>query len=97
VEEITKGARQAAMKIPYVIDNQTHCLVDALKDLLAGHAGKSLDIATVYFTAGVPSQMLVAGFFDSSGTPSRSHFFTRRRYRSRLSRLMRSMNSLPSR
>jgi len=39
------------MKIPYVIDNQTYRLVDVLKDLLAEHAGKSLDIATAYFTA----------------------------------------------
>ena len=38
------------MKIPYVIDNQTHRLLDVLKDLLAGHAGKSLDIASAYFT-----------------------------------------------
>ncbi len=40
------------MKIPYVIDNQTHHLVDVLRELLAGHAGKSLDVATAYFTAG---------------------------------------------
>ena len=40
------------MKIPYVIDNQTHRLVDVLGRLLAGHAGKSLDVATAYFTAG---------------------------------------------
>jgi superfamily II DNA or RNA helicase len=38
------------MKIPYVIDNQTHVLVDVLRELLAAHAGKSLDIATAYFT-----------------------------------------------
>ena len=40
------------MKIPYVIDNQTHRLADVLSELLAGHAGKSLDVATAYFTAG---------------------------------------------
>jgi phosphatidylserine/phosphatidylglycerophosphate/cardiolipin synthase-like enzyme len=40
------------MKIPYVIDNQTHRLVDVLSELLAGHAGKSLDVATAYFTVG---------------------------------------------
>lgn len=34
------------MKIPYVIDNQTHRLVEVLRDLLDGHAGKSLDIDT---------------------------------------------------
>lgn len=38
------------MKIPYVIDNQTHRLADVLRDLLGEHAGKSLDIATAYFT-----------------------------------------------
>ena len=38
------------MKIPYVIDNQTYRLVDVLRELLAGHAGKSLDVATAYFT-----------------------------------------------
>ncbi len=38
------------MKIPYVIDNQTYRLADVLRDLLAEHAGKSLDIATAYFT-----------------------------------------------
>lgn len=41
-----------AMKIPCVIDNQTHRLVDVLGRLLAGHAGKSLDVATAYFTVG---------------------------------------------
>jgi hypothetical protein len=40
------------MKIPYVIDNQTHRLVVVLNELLAGHAGKSLNVATAYFTAG---------------------------------------------
>ncbi len=38
------------MKIPYVIDNQTHRLLDVLRELLAEHTGKSLDIATAYFT-----------------------------------------------
>lgn len=37
------------MRIPYVIDNQTHRLADVLKALLQGHAGKSLDVATAYF------------------------------------------------
>lgn len=40
------------MNIPYVIDNQTYRLVDVLSELLAGHAGKSLDVATAYFTVG---------------------------------------------
>lgn len=35
--------------IPYVIDNQTHRLADILNELLANHAGKSLDIASAYF------------------------------------------------
>jgi hypothetical protein len=38
------------MKTPYVIDNQTHRLVDVLNELLAGHAGRSFDVATAYFT-----------------------------------------------
>jgi hypothetical protein len=38
------------MKIPYVIDNQTHRLADVLTGLLAEHAGRSVDVATAYFT-----------------------------------------------
>jgi hypothetical protein len=38
------------MKLPYVIDNQTHVLVDIVKSLLAEHKGRSLDVATAYFT-----------------------------------------------
>ncbi len=37
------------MNIPYVIDNQTHRMVDVLAGILAGHAGRSLDVATAYF------------------------------------------------
>ena len=37
------------MRIPYVIDNQTHKMADVLNQLLAGHEGKCLDIATAYF------------------------------------------------
>lgn len=37
------------MRIHYVIDNQKHRMVDVLNDTLAGHVGKSLDIATAYF------------------------------------------------
>ncbi|MFQ5852970.1 MAG: helicase, partial [Candidatus Binatia bacterium] len=40
------------MKLPYVIDNQAHRLADILKDLLAEHKGRSLDVATAYFTVG---------------------------------------------
>ena len=37
------------MRIPYVIDNQGCRMADLLNQLLAGHAGKSVDIATAYF------------------------------------------------
>jgi len=37
------------MRIPYVIDNQTHKMADVLNALLKGHEGKCLDIATAYF------------------------------------------------
>jgi len=40
------------MKLPYVIDNQTHVLTDILKGLLTEHKGRSLDVATAYFTVG---------------------------------------------
>ena len=38
------------MRIPYVIDNQQHRLADILNEVLAEHAGRSLDVATAYFT-----------------------------------------------
>jgi hypothetical protein len=38
-----------AMRIPYVIDNQTHTLADVLNAILAEHAHRSLDFATAYF------------------------------------------------
>jgi len=37
------------VRIPYVIDNQGYRLADVLNQLLAGHAGRSLDVATAYF------------------------------------------------
>ncbi len=40
------------MQIPYVIDNQEHRLADVLNALLLEHKGRSLDVATAYFTAG---------------------------------------------
>ena len=40
------------MKIPYVIDNQEHLLSDVLNHLLAGHQGRSLDVASAYFNVG---------------------------------------------
>jgi hypothetical protein len=38
------------MRIPYVIDNQEHVLAEVLKALLAEHEGKSLDVATAFFS-----------------------------------------------
>lgn len=40
------------MRIPYVIDNQQRRLADVLNEVLAEHAGRSLDVATAYFTVG---------------------------------------------
>jgi hypothetical protein len=40
------------LKLPYVIDNQAHRLADILSILLAEHKGRSLDVATAYFTVG---------------------------------------------
>ncbi|MBI2941073.1 MAG: hypothetical protein HYY04_11615, partial [Chloroflexi bacterium] len=37
------------MRIPYVVDNETHRLADVLNGLLAEHRGRSLDVATAYF------------------------------------------------
>jgi hypothetical protein len=33
----------------FVIDNQQHCLADALNELLAQSGGKAPDVATAYF------------------------------------------------
>jgi SNF2 family DNA or RNA helicase len=38
------------MRIPYVIDNQEHVLADVLNALLDEHEGKSLDVATAFFS-----------------------------------------------
>ena len=40
------------MHIPYVIDNQSYLMADALNALLREHQGRSLDVATAYFTVG---------------------------------------------
>jgi superfamily II DNA or RNA helicase len=40
------------MKLPYVIDNQNSILAEILKGLLTEHKGRSLDVATAYFTVG---------------------------------------------
>ena len=43
------------MKIPYVIDNQTHRLADVLNGLLATHSGRSLDVASAFFSVKMDS------------------------------------------
>ena len=45
------------MRIPYVIDNETHRLADVLNEVLAEHAGRSLDVATAYFTVSGYAQL----------------------------------------
>ncbi|MGI8551456.1 MAG: helicase-related protein [Dehalococcoidia bacterium] len=40
------------MRIPFVIDNQHHTMADVLNGILAGHRGRSLDVATAYFNVG---------------------------------------------
>ena len=40
------------MHVPYVIDNQSHRMADILVALLREHQGRSLDVATAYFTVG---------------------------------------------
>lgn len=42
----------SAIRVPYVIDNQSHRLVDILGALPREHQGRSLDVATAYFTVG---------------------------------------------
>ena len=54
------------MKIPYVIDNQTNRLADVLNGLLAEHAGRSVDVATAYFT--VQGYRLVKDGLNRLGT-----------------------------
>jgi len=43
------NTRADVMSIPFVIDNQEHCLRDALNELLAKSAHRPLDVATAYF------------------------------------------------
>src|ERR1035441_9770215 len=38
--------------IPYVIDNQRHRLADILNGILSTHHGRSVDVASAYFTTG---------------------------------------------
>lgn len=40
------------MKLPYVIDNQTHTLAAVLGEILAQHGGRALDVASAYFNVG---------------------------------------------
>src|SRR5580704_14102029 len=40
------------MRVPYVIDNQSHRMADILSGLLTEHQGQSFDVATAYFTVG---------------------------------------------
>ena len=55
------------MKLPYVIDNQTQVLAEILKGLLTEHKGRSLDVATAYFTVGgfglVEENLAALGYF----------------------------------
>jgi hypothetical protein len=45
----SKDGERSGMRILYVIDNQTHKMADVRNELLKGHEGKCLDIATAYF------------------------------------------------
>lgn len=45
------------MRIPYVIDNEEHRLADVLNEVLAAHDGRSLDVASAYFTVGGYAQI----------------------------------------
>lgn len=38
------------MRIPYVIDNEEHRLAGVLNQVLGEHAGRSLDVASAYFS-----------------------------------------------
>jgi hypothetical protein len=38
------------MRLPYVLDNQTHKLADVLNAVMGEHPGLSLDVATAYFS-----------------------------------------------
>lgn len=45
-------AQTRHVPLPYVIDNQSHRLADVLGGILTEHAGRSLDVASAYFTVG---------------------------------------------
>lgn len=40
------------VKLPFVIDNDAHRMATVLQELLTAHRGRSLDVATAYFTVG---------------------------------------------
>lgn len=40
------------MRIPYVIDNEERRLAEVPNQVLAEHAGRSLDVASAYFAVG---------------------------------------------
>jgi PLD-like domain len=45
-----KLTKRYAMRVPYVIDNETTRMGDVIAALLREHQGRSLDVATAYFT-----------------------------------------------
>lgn len=51
-DEYKIGSKGSAVEIPYVIDNRKYRLADVLNAIMAEHFGRSLDIATAYFTVG---------------------------------------------
>lgn len=46
------GQSGGPLRVPYVIDNQSHKLSDILNRILQEHVGRSLDSASAYFTVG---------------------------------------------
>jgi len=64
-EEVAGSLRGLTMNIPYVIDNQKHRLAEVLGSILTEHKGRSLDVATAYFT--VEGFKLVQAGLESLG------------------------------
>src|SRR5438445_5203490 len=50
--EPRRGQSGGTLRVPYVIDNQSHRLSDVLVRILQEHTGRSLDAASAYFTVG---------------------------------------------
>ena len=75
------------IRIPYVIDNQTHRMADVLGALLREHSGSSLDNATAYFLCagfgllreGLLGDLIACSRFHhgtlAEQLPGRSHIF----------------------